>query len=247
MTPSHIFPAAIVTGGSRGIGKAVALTLAQRGFAVTVNYASRGDEAAKVAAEITHGGGRAVAIQADVADLAGARRLFDATEGEFGGVDVVVNSAGVMRLKPVAEFGEADFDRVIGVNLKGTFNMLHLAAGRLRDEGRIINFSTSALATSLPGYAVYNASKAAVEAVTRVVAKELAPRRITVNAVAPGPVATEMFFQDKSQELVDRLIKLTPLGRLGEVEDIAPVVAFLVSPEAGWITGQVLRINGGLG
>jgi 3-oxoacyl-[acyl-carrier protein] reductase len=247
MSTSVSHQAAIVTGGSRGIGKAVALRLAKDGFAVVVNYVSKGQEAAKVVEDIATAGGRAVAVQADVAELAGAELLFERAEKQFGGVDVVVNNAGVIDLKPLAEFAPEDFAEVLRVNLTGTFNMMHLAARRLRDGGRIINFSTSALITSLPGYAAYNASKAAVEAMTRVAAKELGPRRITVNAVAPGPVATELFFQGKPQELVDRLTRLIPLGRLGETKDIAPVVSFLAGPGGGWVSGQVLRANGGMG
>jgi len=247
MTAPATQQSAIVTGSSRGIGRAVAQELARQGFAVTVNGVRNLEDAATVAETIQAGGGRAIAVQADVADPAGAQLLFDRAEREFGGVDVVVNSAGVIGLKPVAELTADEFNRVIRVNVTGTFNMLRQAANRLRDGGSIVTFSTSALATALPGYAAYNASKAAVEAMTRVVSKELGPRGVTVNAIAPGPVDTEMFFTDKSPELVERLIKMTPLGRLGKVGDIAPLVAFLVSPQARWVTGQVLRANGGLG
>jgi len=247
MAPSSSQKTAIVTGSSRGIGRAVALELAKQGFAVAVNGVRGLEDAAKVAETIQKGGGRAIAVQADVADPAGAQLLFDRAEKEFGGVDAVVNSAGVIGLKPVAELTADEFNRVIRVNVTGTFNMLHQAANRLRDGGSIVTFSTTALVMAFPGYAAYNASKAAVEAMTRVVAKELGPRGINVNAIAPGPVDTEMFFTDKSPELVERLIKMTPLGRLGKVGDIAPLVAFLVGPEAGWVTGQVLRANGGLG
>jgi 3-oxoacyl-[acyl-carrier protein] reductase len=247
MTTSASLRTAIVTGSSRGIGQAVALELARQGFAVAVNGVRNLNDAAKVAETIQQSGGRALAVQADVADPAGARLLFDRAEQEFGGVDALVNSAGVIGLKPVAELTADAFNQVIRVNVGGTFNMLHLAANRLRAGGSIVNFSTTALHMALPGYAAYNASKAAVEAMTRVVSKELGPRDITVNAIAPGPVDTEMFFTDKSPELVDRLIKMTPLGRLGKVGDIAPLVAFLVGPQARWVTGQVLRANGGLG
>jgi 3-oxoacyl-[acyl-carrier protein] reductase len=247
MTPSPAIKTAIVTGASRGIGKACALRLAADGFAVVVNYLSRAGEAEAVVAEIAAAGGRAVAQAADVGDALQAARLFDRAEEAFGGVDAVVNCAGLIALGPVASLAEEDFDRVMAANARGTFNLLKLAATRVRPGGSVVTFSTTALHLCLPGYVAYNASKAAVEAMTRVVSKELAPVGITVNAIAPGPVATEMFFTDKSQELVDRLIAMTPLGRLGEVEDIAPLVSFLVGPGARWITGQVVRVNGGFG
>lgn len=248
MTTTHAAArVAIVTGGSRGIGKSVALRLAADGLSVAVNYVSQADAAASVVAAIEAAGGKAVAVKADVADPAGASALFEAAEAAFGGVDVLVNNAGVIDLDPVGRMAAETFARVIAVNLTGTFHMLHEAATRLRDGGSIVNFSTSALHTSLPGYAAYNASKAGVEAMTRVLSRELGPRRITVNAIAPGPVATELFFKDKPQELIDRLIGVTPFGRLGEVDDIAPVVSFLAGPDSRWVTGQVLRANGGLG
>lgn len=246
-TASTPVRAAIVTGGSRGIGKSVVLRLAADGLAVVINYARQAEAAAAVVATIEAAGGRAIAVQADVADPAGAKALFDAAEKTYGGADVLVNNAGIIDLAPVGAMEPDVFARIIAVNLTGTFHMLHQAAGRLRDGGSIVNFSSSALHTSLPGYAAYNASKAGVEAMTRVLSRELGPRGITVNAVAPGPVATELFFQDKSQELIDKLISLTPLGRLGEVGDIAPVVSFLAGPDGRWVTGQVLRANGGLG
>jgi len=238
---------AIVTGGSRGIGRAIAIKLASVDFAVVVNYINNASDAAQVVAEIEKAGGHAIAVQADVANAIAAKNIFDQAEKAFDHVDVLVNNAGVMSNKLIAEIDEVTFDRMIGINLKGTFNMLHLASKRLRDNGRIINLSTSALVTALPTYGVYNATKAAVEAMTRVLAKELGARHITVNSVAPGPVATELFFEGKSQEFVDRLIKMIPLGRIGEVGDIAPIVAFLASSESGWINGQTLRANGGIG
>jgi len=238
---------AIVTGSSRGIGRSIAVRLASSGFAVVVNYVNKTSDAAQVVAAIEKEGGRAIAVQADVANAIAAKNLFDQAEKAFGYVDVLVNNAGVMSNKLIAEMDEATFDRMMGINIKGTFNMLHLASKRLRDNGRIINLSTSALVTALPTYGVYNATKAAVEAMTRVLAKELGLRHITVNAVAPGPVATELFFEGKSKEFVDRLVKMIPLGRIGEVEDIAPIVAFLASSESGWINGQTLRANGGIG
>jgi len=238
---------AIVTGSSRGIGRSIAVKLAAAGFNVVVNYVSKPKEAADVVAEIEKAKGRAIAIHADVADPLEAAKLFDKTEKTFGPVDVIVNNAGLMALKTIGDIEEAQFDRLMAVNIKGTFNMLQLASKRLRDDGRIINLSTSALITALPGYAIYNASKAAVEAMTKVLAKELGPRRITVNSIAPGPVATELFLEGKPKELIDRLIKLIPLGRIGEVEDISPIVVFLASPDSGWINGQTIRANGGIG
>jgi 3-oxoacyl-[acyl-carrier protein] reductase len=240
--------AAIVTGASRGIGRAIALRLARDGFAVVVNYAGRRDDAEAVVSEIERSGGRAVAVQADVSDPAQAAGLFERAEAAFGGdVDVLVNNAGLLQVSPLAETDDAAFGRLVAVNITGAFNMMREAARRLREGGRIVSLSSSALATSLPGYAGYNATKAAVEAMTRVLAKELGPKRITVNAVAPGPVATELFFDGKSPEQVARMAALSPLNRLGEPGDIAPVVSFLVGPEGGWVNGQVVRANGGLG
>ena len=245
MSSYYAGKAAIVTGASRGIGRALALRLAADGFAVAVNYASRGEEAEQVCAAITQGGGKAIAVQADVADAADCERLVRETETAFGGFDVLVNNAGVMQLKPIAETDDATFDRMMDVNLRGTFHMLRLAATRLRAGGRIINLSTSALGLNYPGYATYCATKAAVEAYTAIFARELRGKQITVNAVAPGPTATELFFEGKDEAFVDRLAKLSPLERLGQPEDIAAAVAFLAGPDGGWINGQVLRANGG--
>lgn len=247
MTRHTAHQSAIVTGSSRGIGRAIAELLAKKGFSVAVNCSKKISDAEKVVKEIEKAGGRAIAVLADVADPAQAAKIFDETEKVFGGVDVLVNNAGVIAIKPVADMEDASYDRLMNINVRGTFNMLRLASKRLRDKGRIINFSTSALVSNMAGYAIYNASKAAVEAMTRTLSKELAPRKITVNAVAPGAVATELFFQGKTHEFVDRLIRMIPLGRIGEVDDIAPIVAFLASPEAGWISGQILRVNGAVG
>ena len=237
---------AIVTGGSRGIGAAIAARLAADGFAVVVNY-SRGREAAEVVvAEIVASGGRAVAVQADLADPKGAAALFDAAEAEFGGVDVLVNNAGVMKLAPIASSDDAMFDAHMAINLGGVFRGMREAAHRLRDGGRIVNFSTSVVGLKLPGYGVYAATKAAVETMTHILAKELGPRGVTVNAVAPGPVATELFLSDKSDEQVAGVAKMIPAGRLGEPDDIARVVSFLVGPDGRWVSGQVIRANGGM-
>ena len=237
---------ALVTGASRGIGAAIAQRLARDGFTVIVNYTESAEPAEALVRTIQQAGGQALAAKADVSSPTDVRRLFDAAETAFGGVDVLVNNAGIMTLANVADADDASFDRQIAVNLKGTFNTLREAATRLRSGGRIVNFSSSVVALLQPGYAVYAATKAGVEAMTSVFAKELRGRNITVNAIAPGPTATDLFLKGKPQELVDRLSKLAPLERLGQPEDIANTVAFLAGPDAGWINGQVLRANGGI-
>jgi len=237
---------AIVTGASRGIGAAVAERLAHDGFAVVVNYAGSEAPAEAVVRKIEAAGGRAMSARADVADSAAVIRLFDAAETGFGGVDVLVNNAGIMKLAALAESDDALFDSQVAVNLKGTFNALREAARRLRVGGRIVNFSTSVVGLRLETYGVYVATKAAVEAMTPVLAKELRGRSITVNAVAPGPTGTDLFLNGKSQELIDRMSKMNPLERLGTPADIAAAVAFLVGPDGSWINGQVLRANGGM-
>lgn len=185
-------------------------------------------------------------MQADVADPAAVSALFDAAEQAFGGVQVLINNAGVMTLSPVAETADDRFDRMVAVNLRGVFNGIREAARRLRDGGRIISFSSSVVGLYQPSYAVYAATKAGVEAMTHIVAKELGPRGVTVNVLAPGPVATELFLTGKSDELVAQIAKMNPFGRLGEPDDIARVVSFLASPDGGWVSGQVIRANGGV-
>jgi 3-oxoacyl-[acyl-carrier protein] reductase len=237
---------AIVTGASRGIGAAVAERLARDGFTVVVNYSGQVAPADVLVRKIEERGGHALAALADVSDPAAVRRLFDTAETALGGVDILVNNAGIMTLSSLADTEDAAFDRQIAVNLKGTFNTLREAAKRLRNGGRIINFSSSVVGLLQPTYGVYAATKAAVEAMTSILAKELRGRDITVNAVAPGPTATDLFLHGKSQELVDRLAKLAPLERLGEPTDIAAAVSFLAGPDGGWINGQTLRANGGI-
>jgi 3-oxoacyl-[acyl-carrier protein] reductase len=231
---------AIVTGASRGIGAAVAERLARDGFAVIVNYSSDASSAEALKSRIEAGGGRALAARADVSDSRAVRDMFDAAERAFGGVDVLVNNAGIMKLAKLADSDDALFDQQVAINLKGSFITMREAAKRLRDGGRIVNFSTSVVGTRLETYGVYAATKSAVETMTAVLSKELRGRTITVNAVAPGPVATDLFLNGKSPELIDRL------ERLGTPQDIASTVAFLVGPDGGWINGQVLRANGGM-
>jgi 3-oxoacyl-[acyl-carrier protein] reductase len=237
---------ALITGSSRGIGAEIAIRLAAGGFKVVVNYAGSPDPGREVADKVKAAGGEAIVVQADVADPAAVIAMFNAAEKAFGGVDVVVNCAGVLKLAKVAEFDDKTFDQTIAINLKGTFNVCREAAKRLRNGGRIINFSSSVIGVRLPTYGVYIATKAAVEGLTQVLAQEMRGRGISVNAVAPGPVATELFLDGKSPELIDHMAKMNPLERLGQPEDIAGVVAFLAGPEGGWVNGQTLRANGGM-
>ncbi|CDN55423.1 Oxidoreductase, short chain dehydrogenase/reductase family [Neorhizobium galegae bv. officinalis bv. officinalis str. HAMBI 1141] len=237
---------AIVTGASKGIGRAIALRLAEDGIAVVVNYATSRQSADEVVAQIQAGGGKAVAVQADVGSPTAAATLFDAAEQNFGGADILVNNAGVMRLAPLAEMDDETFEFQLATNLTGTFRGIREAGKRLRDGGRIINFSSSVVGVYGPAYGGYAATKAAVEAMTHVASKELGRRRITVNAIAPGPVETEMFMTDKSDELVQNIVKSIPLSRLGQPQEIATVVSFLAGPDGGWVNGQVLRANGGM-
>src|ERR1700690_3940278 len=225
---------AIVTGASRGIGAAVAERLAGDGFTVIINYSASAGPAETLVREIEARGGRALAAKADVSDAGAMRGMFDTAERAFGGVDVLVNNAGIMKLAKIADSDDALFDQQIAVNLKGSFNAMREAGKRLRDGGRIVNFSTSVVGTRLETYGVYAATKSAVETMTAILSKELRGRNITVNAVAPGPVATELFLSGKSPELIDRLAKMNPMERLGTPEDIASAVAFLVGPDGGW-------------
>ena len=239
---------AIVTGASRGIGAAIAVRLGRDGYDVVVNYAGSADEAATVVDAITGAGGRAAAVQADVADPAAVQQLFDAAIGRFGRVDVLVNNAGIMppALPPLAQTDDKTFDALFAVNVKGSFNTMREAATRLERGGRIVNFSSSVIGLALPGYAIYAATKSAIETMTNILAKELRGRAITVNAVAPGPTATALFLKGKTPEQIERFEKAAPLERLGTPEDIANAVAMLVGPAGSWINGQTLRANGGL-
>ena len=243
---SNLRKTAIVTGSSRGIGAAVATRLAADGFAVVINYSGDARPAEELVHKIVASGASAQAFRADVGDPAAMAKLFDKTEEAFGGIDVLVNNAGVMKLAKVAEMSDADFDRTIAINLKGTFNGLREAAKRLRDGGRIVSFSSSVVGLYQPTYAAYAATKAGVEAMTHVLSKELGQRKITVNVVAPGPVATDLFLNGKCDDDIKPIVGRTPLARLGEPQDIASVVSFLASPDGGWVNGQVLRANGGI-
>ncbi|WP_036964780.1 SDR family oxidoreductase [Promicromonospora kroppenstedtii] len=236
---------ALVTGGSGGIGRAVVARLAADGYAVAVHYAGNQARADEVVVEVQASGGRAITVGGDVADEAAMAAAFDATEAAFGGVDVVVNTAGIMILGPVATFDLDDLDRMHRTNIRGTFVVAQLAANRLRAGGALINFSTSVARTQFPNYAPYVASKAAVEGMTLILARELRGKDITVNVVAPGPTATPLFLNGKDEQSISNLANAVPLERLGQPEDIAESVAFLAGP-ARWVNGQVIYTNGGL-
>ena len=237
---------AIVTGASRGIGAAVAQRLAHDGLAVVINYSGDAAPANELVAGIEREGGRALAFKADVADAGQVAAMFDAAEQAFGGVDVLVNSAGIMKLAPLAQCDDALIDSHLSINLKGTINTLREAATRLRKGGRVVNFSSSVVGLYQETYGVYAATKAAVEALTHILAKEMRGRDITVNAVAPGPTATHLFLDGKDEATIDKIAKIAPLGRLGQPADIAAVVAFLAGADGGWVNGQILRVNGGV-
>lgn len=239
---------AIVTGASQGIGAAIAKKLSLDGFAVVVNYAKNREQAEAVVREIHDLGGDAIALKADVSNAKDVESLFDKAEKTYGGVDVLINNAGVMAAKPtnIADTDDELYDKIFNVNTRGTFLTLRQAARRLRNSGNIINFSTSAIGLAMPGYAIYSGAKIAVEIFTNIMAKELRGRNITVNAIAPGPTATELFYQGKSPELIENFAHKAPLERLGQPDDIASAVAFLVSPEGSWVNGQILRVNGGI-
>ena len=236
---------AVVTGASGGIGRVVAKRLASDGFAITVHYSGNPAKAEAVVAEINNAGGKAIAVQADVAKPGDVETLFKETLQTFGKVDVVVHSAGIMPLLPISGGDVETFDKVITTNLRGTFLVLGQAAQHVPAGGRIIAFSSSVIAKSFPTYGPYIASKAGVEGLVRVLANELRGRNITVNAVAPGPIPTELFLKGKTQEQIEQFRKMPPLERLGQAEDIAGVVSFLAGPDGGWVNAQVLRANGG--
>lgn len=237
---------ALVTGASKGIGQAVAERLGRDGVTVVVHYGGDAAGAAETARRVESVGGRAHVVSGNVARAADVERIFGEVEARFGGLDVVVNNAGVnMGLTPIANLQEADFDRLMETNAKGSFLVLREAARRVREGGRIVSTSTTLVVTARPGFGAYVASKAAIEGMTRVLARELGPKRITVNAVAPGPVDTALFRTGKTEAQIKMSSDFSVFGRLGTPEEIAAVVAFLAGPEASWVTGQVVRANGG--
>ncbi|MBY0164087.1 SDR family oxidoreductase [Paenibacillus lautus] len=236
---------AIVTGSSRGIGREIAERLAENGAKVVVNYASSPAKAEEVVGIIKQGGGEARAIQADISQVAEIERLFRETIEAYGGIDILVNNAGIMTTKPIAAMTEEDFDQQFAINVKGTYFAIQQAFRHMNSGGRIINFSTSVAGQMFPTYSVYAGTKGAVEQFTRQLAKEFGPKGITINAVAPGPINTELFTVGKSEEQIAGIVNMNAFGRLGEPDDIAGVVLFLASEESKWVTGQTLRVNGG--
>ena len=236
---------AIVTGGSGGIGRAVAERLAADGMSIVVHYAGNASRADEVVKAVSDRGGSAISASADVAEPDQVRALFDETERQFGGVDVVVNTAGIMLLSPLVDLDLADFDRMHHTNVRGTFVVSQEAARRLRPGGALVNFSSTVVKLALPGYSAYAATKGAVDAMTLVLAREMRGRDVTVNAVAPGPTATPLFLDGKDQQTVAHLASMAPLERLGRPEDIAEAVAFLAGP-ARWVNGQIIYANGGV-
>ncbi|MEA5554224.1 SDR family oxidoreductase [Anabaena cylindrica UHCC 0172] len=235
---------AIVTASSRGIGRAVAKRLSQDGAAVVVNYVSSPDKAEVVVQEIVSNGGRAISIQGSVANKADVLRLFDETEQKFGAIDIVVNAAGVSMFSPIAELTDEDFEKIFSVNTRGAMYVLQTAAKRVKDGGRIVQFSTAGTMIPMAAAGLYVASKAAGERFAFCLAKEVAHRQVTVNVISPGATDTDGLTMPK--EAVEQIVQQTPLGRLGQPDDIASVVAFLIGDDAHWMTGQNIQVNGGI-
>ncbi|RED54909.1 SDR family oxidoreductase [Cohnella lupini] len=236
---------ALVTGASRGIGREIAEVLARNGAKVVVNYTSSPDKAEEVVSGIKNEGGEALAVQADISRVAEVEMLFKKTLEAFGQVDILVNNAGIMITKPISNVTEEDFDRQFAINVKGTYFAIQQAAIHMSPNGRVINISTSVIGAMFPNYSVYAATKGAVEQITRQLAKELGPKGITINAIAPGPVNTELFKVGKTEEQIKGFVNMNSLGRLGEPEDISSVILFMAGEESRWMTGQTVRVNGG--
>ncbi|WP_411346616.1 SDR family oxidoreductase [Paenibacillus sp. WLX1005] len=236
---------AIVTGASRGIGRQIAIQLAQSAVNVIVNYASSKEKADEVVHLIQTAGGEATAIHADISKVSEVERLFAETIKQYGAVDILINNAGTMNMATLDQVTEEEFDQHIALNVKGTYFACQQAMEHMQEGGTIINFSTSVSGAMLPGYSLYGATKGAVEQLTRQLAKEFGPRGITINSIAPGQVATDLFLNGKSEELVNSYRRMNAFGRLGEPEDIANAVELLISDKARWITGQTIRVNGG--
>jgi len=237
---------AIITGASRGIGAEIAKAIAQAGASVVINYTNNHSAADLIVSEIKNLGGNAIPVRADVSDSVEVRALFDAAITHFGKIDILINNAGTAIFKAIQDTSDEELDHIFAINVKGTFYCLREAATRLSNGGRIINISSSVTRLILPTYGAYAATKGAVEQLTRVFAREMGSRGITVNSISPGPTNTELFLEGKSEETIQRLAAMSALGRIGETEDIAKVILFLASEEAAWVTGQNIGVNGGI-
>lgn len=237
---------AIITGSSRGLGRKAAIELVKHGAGVVVNYHSNETEARATVNEILSNGGNAIAVKADVSNSEAVNHLFEKTLEQFGKIDIVINNAGIMVTKFLKDFTDEEFDKQFSFNVKSVFLMMKKASEKLNQNGRIINISSSTSRLMLPTYAIYSATKSAVEQMTRVFAKEISSKGITVNSVLPGPINTELFRNGKSEDLINRIAGLSAFNRIGNVEDIIPIILFLSSDESQWITGQSIGINGGM-
>lgn len=236
---------AIVTGASQGIGSNIAQQLGDLGIAVVVNYLSNREEAEKIVRTIKANGGEAMAIKADISNVQEIEHLFKTTIEEYGTVNILINNAGIMITKPILDIREEDFDKQFSINVKGTFFSCQQAYKYMEESGKIINFSTSVVGQMFPNYSVYAATKGAIEQLTRQLAKEFGKRKININAIAPGPIATNLFLKDKSPEEINGIVKANSFGRIGETQDISNIIKFLISDDSNWITGQTIRVNGG--
>ncbi len=237
---------AIITGSSRGIGAGVAKALACEGVRVVINYIQNKSAADALCNEIVSAGGECIAVQADVGNPAAVKQLFDTALERFQQIDFLVNNAGILLFKEIAEIQDDEFDRILTVNLKSVFYTLREAANRLADHGRVVNISSTVTRIMMPKYGAYAATKAGVEQLTRIFAREMGKRGITANAILPGPVDTELFRAGKTSADIERMAAMSALGRIGTVEDVAQVVLFLVSDEAAWVNGQMIGVNGGI-
>lgn len=236
---------AIVSGASRGLGKEIALGLSQQHYIVIISYVKNADSAQDLVKQITDSGGQALAVKADVGHYQEVAALFEQVKSQFGCIDVVINTAGISILKPLQDFSPAEFETVLSTNLTGTFNILNQAAQHIAQGGRILTFSSNVVSSIPVNYGPYAASKAAVEVLSKAFSKELRGKEITVNIISPGPTATDMFLEGKTPEMIESFAQLSPFGRLGTPTDIMNVVSFLLTKEASWINGQVIKINGG--
>lgn len=244
--PSLAGKVAIVTGAARGIGAEIAIALAKAGAKVVINYKQNQTAADHVCTAIADFGGIALPVQADISDAAEVRKLFVTADSKFNQVDILINNAGILLFKEISNITDDEFDRIIDINFKGVFYALREAATRLSDHGRVVTISSTVTQMMLPKYGAYAATKAAIEQLTKIFAREVGGRGITANCILPGPVNTELFRTGKTAADIERMANMAALGRLGNVQDIAQIVLFLVSDEARWITGQNIGANGGI-